>query len=219
MAANDCAMLNYLVFWIIAKRYKECLLQGENKLEPPPSPLFFFLMYLFFSCLITSFYPIWQPFEGWWKMTEGLLLSWELWTHGDCPSTSKCFIMKAHSFKFNFASRLPTFLGGNSLTLLRLQLTVWEQVDRNLMNALLPNMFIPLFLSCLRLYLCHYNLMPPESTCFLLIWWKCRRNNRLLPSQAHPALMEPSPTIRVLCSTTQVLHRAVNPAEGLMVYC
>lgn len=153
-------------------------------------------------------------------MTEGLLLSWALWTHGDCPSTSKCFIMKAHSFKFNFASRLPTFFGGGALTLLRLQLTVWEQVEIGILwMHYCQTCLFRFSLSCLLLYLCHYNLMPPESTCFLLIWWKCRRNNRLLPSQAHPALMEPSPTIRVLFSTTQVLHRAVNPAEGLMVYC
>lgn len=30
---------------------------------------------LFFRSLITSYYPTWQPFESWWKVAEGPLLS------------------------------------------------------------------------------------------------------------------------------------------------
>lgn len=41
------------------------------------SPLTLFLskMHHFFRFLITSHYPTWQPFESWWKVAEGPLLS------------------------------------------------------------------------------------------------------------------------------------------------
>lgn len=55
------------LFWINSKKrlldLSECFLRGENKRELTPLT-FFSETYLCFSYLITSYYPIWQPFQS-----------------------------------------------------------------------------------------------------------------------------------------------------------